>query len=384
MTDLFRNAIKRVKTYQYKKINILLLILVLALTILGINVIGSASIGTGNREKQILGLCIGIVAMVVMIFMDYHFLLKLYWLIYLFNIGLLLLVRVMGKSAGGAMRWINLPGNLALQPSEFAKIFLILFFAKYIMKHHDKLNTFPYLMKCVLLFALPLGLIFLQPDLSTSILITLLFCSIMYAAGINYRIIFSVIGVVAVAAITVVLIIVKSPGEQKILKGYQLKRIIAFYDKNSEFKDDLMYQQENSVIAVGSGGLWGKGLYNDDPNSVKNGNYLFAAHTDFVFAIVGEELGFVGCISVVVLLFLIIIQCFYIGSRAPDVGGRIIACGLGSLIAFQSIINMSVVTMLIPNTGLTLPFVSYGLSSLLSLYIGVGIVLNISMQRKKN
>ncbi len=135
-------------------------------------------------------------------------------------------------------------------------------------------------------------------------------------------------------------------------------------------------------MAIGSGGLWGKGLNNNTTTSVKNGNYISEPQTDFIFCIVGEELGFVGASAVIILLFLIIMECFIIGAHAPDLAGRIIACGFGTLIAVQSFVNIGVVTMLIPNTGLPLPFVSYGLSSLLSLFPGVGIILNIGMQRK--
>jgi len=382
MKELFFKCIKKIKNYRYKSLNFRLMILVGVLTILGINVIGSASEGTGNMEKQIFGMVVGIVAVAILILFDYHFILKFYWLIYIVNIFLLLLVRLMGRTGGGAMRWLEIGGGIQIQPSEFAKVFLILFFAKLIMKRKEKLNTFRFIVLCVILLGIPLALIFIQPDLSTSILIVLLFCSIMYIAGISYKVVFSVLGIGAIVAVALVYLIMQP--NQNILKGYQLKRIIAFYDSDSEYTDELLYQQENSVIAMGSGGLWGKGLYNDNPDSIKNGNYLFASHTDFIFAIVGEELGFVGCMAVMIILFLIIIECFIVGAHAPDIGGKIIACSLGSLIGFQSVINMMVVTMMIPNTGLTLPFVSYGLSSLLSLYIGVGIVLNISMQRKRD
>ncbi|MBE5939846.1 MAG: rod shape-determining protein RodA [Lachnospiraceae bacterium] len=361
--------------------NYRLLILVLGLTILGINIIGSAD-GSGTMKKQMLGMSLGLFATIVFIIFDYKFVLKFYWLIYAFMLVLLILVRVMGTEGYGATRWIVITDGVTIQPSEFAKLFIILFFAKFIMKHKEKLNTLKIILACVFLLAIPLGLIFIQPDLSTSILIALLFCSIMFIGGINYKVVFSVIGIGMVAAV-VVLYLVLQP-EQKILRGYQLKRIIAFYDKDSEYSDDLLMQQENSVMAIGSGGLWGKGLYNDDPNSIKNGNYLPADHTDFIYAIVGEDLGFVGCLIVVVLLFLIVVECFITGLRAPDLSGKIICCGFGSLIAFQAFINLSVVTMLIPNTGLTLPFVSYGLSSLISLYAGVGFILNISLQKVKN
>ena len=137
-------------------------------------------------------------------------------------------------------------------------------------------------------------------------------------------------------------------------------------------------------MAIGSGGLWGKGLNNNTLTSVKNGNYISEPQTDFIFCIVGEELGFVGAAGVIIALALIVFECFYIGIHAPDLSGRIICVGFGSWIAFQSFVNIAVVTHMIPNTGLTLPFVSYGLSSLISLFGGAGVILNISLQHKKN
>ena len=136
-------------------------------------------------------------------------------------------------------------------------------------------------------------------------------------------------------------------------------------------------------MAIGSGGLHGKGLNNNTTTSLKNGNYLSEPQTDFIFCIVGEELGFVGTSGVIVLLFMIVLECLFIAAHAPDLAGRIIAAGYGIMIAAQSFVNIGVVTMLLPNTGLPLPFVSYGLSSLLSLYAGLGVVLNVSLQRKK-
>ena len=136
-------------------------------------------------------------------------------------------------------------------------------------------------------------------------------------------------------------------------------------------------------MAIGSGKLVGKGLNNNTTTSVKNGNFILEPQTDFIFAIVGEELGFVGGCIVIALLLLIVIQCILIGIRAQDLSGRIICCGVGGLIGVQSFVNISVATGLMPNTGVPLPFVSYGLTSLVSLYMGIGFVLNVGLQPKK-
>ena len=233
------------------------------------------------------------------------------------------------------------------------------------------------MVKVIILFAIPLALVLLQPDLSTSIVISLIFCGIMYVSGLSYKIIGGIIAAIIPLGILFLYLIMQP--NQHILKSYQLERITSFMN-DSKANADNRRQQENSVMAIGSGGLYGKGLNNNTTTSLKNGQYLSEPQTDFIFCIVGEELGFIGTSIVIILLFLIVICCFYVGAHAPDLAGKIIACGYGFMIAIQSFVNIGVVTMLIPNTGLPLPFVSYGISSLFSLFIGLGVVLNISLQ----
>ena len=168
---------------------------------------------------------------------------------------------------------------------------------------------------------------------------------------------------------------------QQILDDYQFRRIMAWLNP-TEYADDA-YQQQNSIIAIGSGQLYGKGLYNNDISSVKNGNFIVEPQTDFIFAVTGEELGFIGCAAVIILLALIVMECLWIGKNAREKEGMIICCGFSGLIAFQSLVNISVATGLMPNTGIPLPFVSYGLTSLVMLYMGVGIVLNVGLQPRK-
>lgn len=374
-------VIETLKNYKYRYYNIRLLFWVCALTILGILVIASATDSDVYEKKQILGFIMGLFIVLAASFISYKFLLKFYWLFYIINLGLLIWVKVAGAYRMGATRWIDL-GFFQLQPSEFTKIFMLLFFAKFLQNHKDKINTFPVIFSSVLLFAVPLLLVFKQPDLSTSIIIFVLFCGIMYISGLSYKIIGGILTVIIPVVVILVYLIMQP--DQNIIKGYQLNRIIGFYDKDSEISDEISYQQENSVMAIGSGGLKGKGLNNNTVTSVKNGKYISEPQTDFIFCIVGEELGFIGASAVIIMLFLIVIECFYTGAHAPDLSGRIIACGYGVLIAIQSFVNIAVVTMMIPNTGLPLPFVSYGLSSLLSLYAGLGVIMNISLQRKES
>ena len=167
------------------------------------------------------------------------------------------------------------------------------------------------------------------------------------------------------------------------LKPYQYKRIMSWLQPYNPAYADDSYQQQNSIIAIGSGQLWGKGLNNSSITSLKNGDFISEPQTDFIFAIVGEELGFIGCLIVIILLLLIVFECILIAKNAKDLGGRLICCGMAALIGFQSFINICVTTGLMPNTGLPLPFVSYGLTSIMSLFIGLGMVLNVGLQARK-
>lgn len=371
---------EKLKSYNYRHINVRLFIWLYALLILGINVIASATKSDDFEAKQLFGIILGSVALIILMLIDYHFVLKFYWLIYLLNLALLLGVKFFGENVKGAQRWVEL-GGIQIQPSEFAKIFLVLFFAKLMLKYKDKLNTVRILLLFVVTFAIPLFLVYNQPDLSTSIVIIISFCVIMYIGGISYKIIAALFAV-AVPAVVIVIYLLLQPN-QTIIDEYQYNRLIGFYDEDNEIAEQINYQQTNSLMAIGSGGLWGKGLNNDREDSVKNGNYISEAQTDFIFTIVGEELGFVGTMSVIVLIALVTFECFYMGAHAPDMGGRIICCGIGAIIAFQSFVNMGVATRLLPNTGLPLPFVSYGLSSLLSLMAGMGVCFNVGLQHKK-
>ena len=368
--------LKFTKPYRLKDFKFSLLISVLALTCLGIMVIGSAKQSVQGR--QIIGLAIGLIALAVVSMIDYVWILNLQWILYGLTIAMLLAVRFFGKDVNGATRWIDF-GFTTFQPSELAKILLVLFFAKYIMNHEDEITKPVTIIKAVLLMAAPCFLIYKQPDLSTTISIVLVFCVMMYVGGLGYKFIGIFLLITVPAAVILLSLIVHS--DIDILQGYQETRILAWLQPE-KYSSDEAYQQNNSIMAIGSGRLTGKGLNNNTTTSVKNGNFILEPQTDFIFAIVGEELGFVGCCIVIGLLLLIVIQCMRIGMRAPDTGGRIICCGVAAQIGIQSFINISVATGLFPNTGIPLPFVSYGMSSLVSMFIGIGLVLNVGLQQK--
>lgn len=368
---------KFTKRYHLKDYKMNLVILVLALSILGVFVIGSAE--PDNQSRQIIGLIIALTAMVVVSLIDYVWLMDFYWLIYGFVILILGAVLIIGTEVNGATRWINL-GFTNFQPSELAKILLILFFAKFIAEHEDDINDKKTLLKYAALCAVPLALIIAEPNLSTTICTALVLCLLIYIGGLSYKFIGTVLVILIPTAIIFLAIVVQP--NQPFLQDYQQERILAFLEPE-KYADDGAYQQRNSVMAIGSGQLTGKGLNNNTTDSVKNGDFILEPSTDFIFAIVGEELGFIGSCIIIALLLLIVIQCILIGIRSQNLSGRITCCGVGGLIGIQSFINIGVATQLIPNTGVPLPFVSYGLTSLVSLYIGIGLVLNVGLQPKK-
>ena len=366
------------KQYKLRNYHFQLVISILVLNIIGILIIGSAKHSV--QKMQILGCIIGMVAMVIVSLMDYSFILRFTWLYYIGIIVLLGLVMTgIGDSAGGAQRWIDF-GGFRFQPSELAKIVLILFFARFFSKYAENLNTVKTIGLSFVLIGIPLLLIVKQPDTSTSIAIALIFISLLFIAGLSYKIVLTVLGIcipTGLIGITVILRMAQSS------RDYRFGRIMAWLYPQDPRWSDIAAQQQNSIMAIGSGQLWGKGLNNSAATSMKNANYIIEPQTDFIFAVAGEALGFIGPMVIVLLLLFIVIECILIARKAKDLAGRLICCGMAALIGFQSIFNIFVATGLMPNTGIPLPFVSYGLTSLLSLYLGMGFVLNVGLQPKK-
>ncbi len=365
------------KSYHIRDYRFNLIILVMALSVIGVLAVGSAK--AVNQPKQMFGVALGLIIMVIVSLIDYVWIADFYWLIYIFSVVILGAVLLIGDNVNGATRWIDL-GFTTFQPSELAKILLIIFFAKFISEHIDDINDAATLVKYAVLCGVPLFLIVVEPNLSTTICTTLVLCLLIYVGGLSYRFIGTVILILVPTAVIFLSIVVQP--NQIILKDYQQARILAFLEPE-KYASDEGYQQKNSVMAIGSGQLTGKGLNNNTTTSVKNGNFILEPQTDFIFAIIGEELGFMGSCIVIALLLLIVIQCILIGTRSQNLTGKIISCGIGGLIGIQSFINIGVATQLLPNTGVPLPFVSYGLTSLVSLYIGIGLVLNVGLQPKK-
>lgn len=363
------------RQYHIKNYDFKLILLVVALTVIGIVTIGSAN--SEFQDNQIMGLFMGLFVMVVVSLIDYSFILRFSWVIYGVNLLLLILVATsLGESTNNSQRWISIFG-IRFQPSELTKILLILFFAQFIMLHKERISKLKYIVLSVILLLPPLLLVLKQPDLSTTIMIAIVFCVLMFVGGLDKRIVIGIISVLIPAVIIFFILVVQE--DQTLIENYQRNRIMAWLYPD-EYSDSTAYQQLNSIMAIGSGMLFGKGYKNNEITSVKNGNFISEPQTDFIFAIVGEEFGFIGTCAVIILILLIVLECISIARKAKDLAGTLIAMGVAALIGFQSFLNISVATGVMPTTGIPLPFVSYGLSSLLSLYIGIGLLLNVRLQ----
>ena len=369
--------------YKLKYYNFKLLLFIIFLSVTGILIIRSATLSTGDTStytKQIMGVAIGMTAMMIVSVIDYQWIARMYLVVYAGINIILFLTRFspLGTDAGtGARRWLKL--GIQIQPSEFAKIAIVIFLAMLFQIYEERISELSTLILCLALTGVPLLLIMAEPDLSTSLVIMFIFAAMIFAAKISYKWVAPVVAVIVVAVVTVLFLAEKNM--VPFLEPYQVRRILAF--RHPDLYPDLVRQQTASIMAIGSGGLYGKGLFNESLDSVKNGNYLMEEDTDFIFAVAGEELGFAGCCLIIAILFLVVVECLITASRAQDTAGKLIATGIAAQIAFQSFVNIGVATLILPNTGLPLPFISAGLSSLLSVYIGAGMIFNIGMQRRR-
>ena len=367
--------------YNFKNYNFRLLLYVLALNVIGILVINSASgQGEGMVMKQMMGIALGLAMALVISLIPYQKLFAYSWGIYGGCIAILLAVLVFGRNVNGATRWIEIAG-IQFQPSEFVKHGLIVFGAWFLNKNVESLNSVKTLALIAAVFAVPVVLILEEPNLSTTLVIMFVLACMIFVAGLSYRWILGALAVVTpVFGLLIYLarftdVLTRVP----FLRGYQVTRVLAWL--NPDEYASTGYQQANSIMAIGSGMLHGKGLNNNTLASVKNGNFLAEAQTDFIFAVIGEELGFIGCMVVIGLFAVLVFECLWTGHRAKDLPGKLIGCGVAALLSFQTFTNIAVATGIFPNTGIPLPFISYGVSSLVSMYIGLGVLLNVGLQR---
>lgn len=369
--------------YNFKMSYFLVLLLAASLNMLGVMVVRSASnMDADVTAWQIIGSVAGFLICLVVSLFNYKKLMKFTVPVFLGIIAILVAVIIWGGTHHGAGRWITLPVVGQIQPAEFAKAGLIFCFAAYFDKYSNSLSEPKTVIFAAALFGGPALLVFIEPNLSTTIILFAIFVCMYIAAGLSVKLI-GIFGGMISMLIGLVYFLFQTGRYESIpfIQDYQKKRILSFLDPTAD--PDAYLQQLNSIMAIGSGGFFGKGLYNTDISSVKAGNFLIEEDTDFIFAVIGEELGFRGGIAILVLYFLLILVILWIAGRSDDVAGTAICVGVATWIGFQTFTNIAVATAVFPNTGVTLPFFSRGVSSLVAVYIGLGLVLSVGLHTKQ-
>ena len=327
-----------------------------------------ASFGT----KQILFIAAGLVGMFVLAKIDYHRLIDLSpWFYGIFVVSLVA-VKVIGHKALGARRWIGV-GPIQFQPSEWVKLVLILAVARYIANIGGRNLTWKEIFKAFGLVGVPMILVLVQPDLGTTLTYAPILVAGLFLGGINLRqsLILITVGVALVGGVW-------SSG--KILKPYQKARLTSFINPGNDPRG-AGYQVLQSEIAVGSGGVWGKGL---EKGTQTQGYFLPIPYTDFIFAAFSEEHGFVGAFFILLLYFLILMRLIQNAQTAADLPGSLIIMGIVAVLTFQIAVNVGMVIGLMPVTGIPLPLMSYGGSSVLFTFLALGVAMNVRMRRFVN
>ena len=369
---------KNFSSFVNNPIDFTLIIVIFLLLSIGLVMVLSASspsalAQSGNSyaffSKQLFFAILGIIAMFFISKIDYRFYQKFYKHAWWIALLLLIIVLVAGKTINGAKRWIYLTETLSFQPSELVKILMIVFYAGILTKNRDQLGKYGKgFIKHILMLAPIVGLLLLEPHFSSSIVIIGICSVMMVMAGCKFWQFLATGGVFGIPGM--IFLIIKEP--------YRLQRVITFLDPWKDATGDG-WQVIQSLYAIGSGGLFGVGL----GESKQKFLYIPEPHNDFIFSILGEEIGFIGCAIVLVLFAIFIWRGVLIAMKAPDMFGSLMAIGITALVAIQVIINVAVVTSSMPATGMPLPFFSYGGTALSILLCEMGILLNISRASAK-
>lgn len=373
--------ISKLREYNYKKYNLGLLILSILLGVIGAYMLKVIP-GVAERLylKQLTGIAFGVSLAIFVSLFDYHFVAKFYVILYIFNLGLLLMVKYTkyGITISGAKRWLGIEDVFSFQPSELTKVIMVVVMAKYFFLLRNKLDKLYTLIGAIAIMAIPTFLVLTQTDLSTSIVLIVSFAVIVFASGYSWKILLPLI-TIGIPIVVALFWYVQQPG-QLILTENQQNRVLSIL--HPELYPNLIYQQANAVNAMGSGGLMGKLFYGD--TAVRGTTYVPVIESDFIFTGIGEELGFFGSAIVILIITFMVLRILVVAKNASDSMGKMIAVGAATIFMVQSFINIGVVSMILPNTGIPLPFVSNGLSSVVGSYTMLGIVLNISINTKKD
>jgi rod shape determining protein RodA len=360
---------------SFRDFDWLLLTFVLIICALGVLEIYSTTAGTkfaGAHIRQIYWIMAGLGVMLAVSLINYQILLEnAHWL-YIASVVSLVAVAVFGKKYLGARRWIQLPGGQHFQPSEWVKLVLILMLAKYFSGQGEREDaSLSDIVKAGLIAGVPMLLVLKQPDLGTALTYVPVALMGLFLGGIQFR---------HAAAILLVAGVLMPGVWHYGLKPYQKDRLTSFLHPEAD-SQKTGYQLEQSKIAVGSGGIWGKGVRK---GSQTQGSFLPEPHTDFIFAAWSEEHGFVGAVALLLLYFMVLMRLIHNAQTAPDSAGGFVVMGVVAVLLFHILVNAGMVVGYMPVTGIPLPLMSYGGSSVLFMFLALGIVMNIRMRRFVN
>lgn len=318
-----------------------------------------------SRQPIFLGL--GLVLMLIITAIDYHYWGSLARFMYIFAVVSLLIIYVYGQARYGSARWLD-TGVILIQPSEIVKIIMIMVLADYFAKNQDKPHDFRWIAQSFLMTFGVVIWILLQPNLSTSIVIFVIWFSLLWICGLplKYLVILALVGLVLIA--------IAFP----LLEDYQRARVVNFLFPDPEARHGDTYNVEQALITIGSGGWVGQGYGQGTQVQLR---YLKVRHTDFIFSAMAEEFGFVGAMLIMGLLVFIIWRCIQAGRNACDLYGSLIAYSYAAMLFFQAAVNIGVNLNVVPVSGLPLPFMSYGGSSLLSSVLGIGLVESVNLRK---
>jgi len=358
----------------YRDFDVKFSLMVLAVCLVGLITIYSATqsmsmpFNESYTMRQANWMALAATLALVVINVSYQRFIDISYMLYAVNVLLLTAVLAMGSIRLGAQRWFSI-GTFAFQPSEFMKLSLILALANYIGSRKEAMSSARSLIVPVILMAIPFGLVILQPDLGTALLLVPVFFAMLFAGGarMRYLVIMAAAGLASM------------PFFWHLLRGYQKQRLLVFINPNID-PLGAGYTIIQSKIAIGSGGIFGKGWLAGTQSQL---NFLPERHTDFIFSVIGEEWGLLGALGLLSLYFMISNRSFRIASLTHDVYGRLVATGIAVMISLQVIINIGMTTGLMPVVGIPLPLVSYGGSSLVATILAMALLLNIAMRRSR-
>ena len=364
---------------RWRDFDTLLLVSTILLVALGVALIHSATISVDaavplserSAYRQLIFAGSGLLILLVAAAFDYHWLGLGYWLLYGTALALLGFVALRGQSGFGAQSWLSLRGGI--QPSELAKILLILFLAKYLAEHQEDIHQLRWLMLSVVLMAPAVFLIYRQPDMGTALVIVAIWLGMVFAGGVRL-LHMALLGLGSAAAI---------PALWFSLQDYMQERILVFVRRlasSGSTASVMDYNTRQALTSSGSGGWFGKGFLHGTQSQLY---FLRVRHTDYIFSVLAEELGFVGAAGVLLLFVLLLWRVLRVAHMARDTFGQLIACGVATMIFVQSVVNIGVNVGLLPVTGLTLPLVSYGGSSLWTTLLGIGLVESVALRHRR-